>query len=116
LRPELHDLDFDPAGFSWIDCHDADQSVLAFERRSRDGRAMVAALNFTPVVRADYRIGLPLGGAWAEVINSDSRFYGGSDIGNQGTVHATAVAWMGRSHSAALTLPPLAGILLGPCP
>jgi 1,4-alpha-glucan branching enzyme len=116
LRPELHDLDFDPAGFSWIDCHDADQSVLAFERRSRDGRAVVAALNFTPVVRADYRIGLPLGGAWAEIINSDSRFYGGSDIGNQGTVHATAVAWMGRSHSAALTLPPLAGILLAPCP
>jgi 1,4-alpha-glucan branching enzyme len=113
-RPELHELDFDSAGFAWIDCHDADQSVLAFERRARDGRVVVAALNFTPVVRSNYRIGLPHGGPWEELVNSDSHFYGGSDVGNQGAAHAEPIAWMGRPHSAAVTLPPLAGILLAP--
>lgn len=115
-RPELHDLDFDAAGFAWIDCHDADQSILAFERRSRDGRVVVVALNFTPVVRTNYRIGVPLGGSWTEILNTDSRYYGGSDLGNQGTVSAEPVAWMGRAHSVAITLPPLAGILLAPNP
>ena len=115
-RAELHELDFDSSGFSWIDCHDADQSVLAFERRARDGRGVVVALNFTPIVRSNYRIGLPQGGAWIEIVNTDSHFYGGSDVGNQGTVHAEPIAWMGRAHSAAVILPPLAGILLSPRP
>ncbi len=114
--PALHDLDFDPAGFDWIDCHDADQSVLAFERRARDGRCIVVALNFTPMVRTGYRIGLPLGGAWREILNTDSSFFGGSDCGNGGSVQAEPVSWMGRAFSAAITLPPLAGILLAPAP
>jgi 1,4-alpha-glucan branching enzyme len=115
-RPALHELDFDPAGFAWIDCHDSDQSILAFERRARDGSTMVAALNFTPVVRTDYRIGLPRGGAWAEILNTDSRHYGGSDCGNGGRVDAEPIPWMGRAFSAAVTLPPLAGLLLEPQP
>jgi len=115
-RPELHELDFEPAGFDWIDCHDADQSVLAFERRARDGRVIVVVLNFTPVARSAYRIGLPRGGDWTEILNSDSQFFGGGDRGNQGTVHAEPVAWMGRTHSAAVTLPPLAAVFLAPQP
>jgi len=115
-HPELHELDFHPSGFDWIDCHDADQSVLAFERKARDGRVIIAALNFTPMVRSDYRIGLPRSGAWREILNSDSRFYGGSDCGNKGTVAAEPVAWMGRAHSATVRLPPLAAIFLAPQP
>ena len=110
----LHELDFDPAGFDWIDCHDADQSILAFERRARDGTCIVVALNFTPVVRANYRLGLPLSGFWREILNTDSRFYGGSDCGNGGGLTAEPIAWMGRTCSCTLTLPPLAGILLAP--
>lgn len=72
----LHDLDFDSKGFAWIDCHDADQSVLSFERRARDGSTLVVALSFTPVPRRDYRIGLARGGEWRELFNSDSRYYG----------------------------------------
>jgi len=110
----LHELDFDPAGFEWIDCHDADQSILSFERRARDGTPLVVALNFTPVVRTNYRLGLPRHGFWREILNTDSRFYGGSDCGNGGGVSAEPVAWMGRPYSSTLTLPPLAGILLVP--
>jgi 1,4-alpha-glucan branching enzyme len=111
-HPALHDLDFEPQGFRWIDCHDADQSILCFERRARSGAVVVVAFNFTPVPRHGYRIGLPEAGNWREAFNSDSAFYGGSNVGNSGAIAAEPVPWMGYSHSAPLTLPPLACVIL----
>jgi 1,4-alpha-glucan branching enzyme len=110
--PALHELDFEPGGFQWIDCHDADHSVLCFLRRARDGAFAVVALNFTPVPREGYRIGVPAMGLYREVFNSDSRFYRGSDIGNGEGVHAERLEWMGFPCSLVLTLPPLAAVIL----
>ena len=110
----LHDLDFSPQGFEWIDCHDTQQSVLCFERRDRKGKCVVVAMNFTPEPRHGYRIGLPVGGVWREIFNSDSKFFGGSDCGNGGSIEASDMAWMGRSFSALITLPPLAALVLQP--
>jgi 1,4-alpha-glucan branching enzyme len=112
--PALHDLDFDREGFRWIDCHDADQSVVCFERRARKGEVMVAAFNFTPVPRQAYRVGVPVSGAWHEVFNSDSSFYNGSNLGNVGSIQAEPVPWMGYEHSAQLTMPPLGAVFLIP--
>ena len=81
------------AGFSWIDCHDADQSILAFERRARDGSVAVVALNFTPVPRHGYRIGLPKAGVWHEAFNSDSAFYAGANVGNSGAIDTQPLPW-----------------------
>jgi 1,4-alpha-glucan branching enzyme len=113
--PALHEQDFSPDGFAWIDCHDADQSTLSFMRRARDGAAVVIVLNFTPVPRHSYRIGLPQAGTWREIFNGDSAYYGGSNLGN-GAVQADALPWMGLPASAAVTLPPLAGVILEPVP
>ncbi len=110
--PAMHELDFEQAGFEWIDCHDADQSVLAFERRARDGSVIVAAFNFTPVPRHGYRVGLPAPGNWREVFNSDSGFYAGSNSGNAGAIATQPQAWMNRSQSAEITLPPLGALIL----
>jgi len=106
----LHGLDFDAAGFEWIDCHDAPQSVLSYLRRSGNDFAIVV-LNFTPIPRPNYRIGVPEAGVYLEVFNSDSEYYGGS---NTGVGHAMAEAreWMGRPYSLNLTLPPLGGVVL----
>jgi 1,4-alpha-glucan branching enzyme len=113
-QPALHGQDFVQEGFSWIDCHDADHSTLSFVRRARNGSCVVVAFNFTPVARQGYRIGLPQAGRYAEVLNSDSGYYGGSNAGNAGLIEAEPLPWMGLSHSAAITLPPLAGIVLEP--
>jgi 1,4-alpha-glucan branching enzyme len=110
--PALHELDFDPAGFQWVDCHDADQSVLVFLRRDKHGRAVIIALNFTPVPREGYRIGCPAAGFWREIFNSDSDFYGGGNQGNGAGLMSEAQAWMGFDQSLVLTLPPLAGVIL----
>ncbi len=112
--PALHDLDFEQAGFAWIDCDDADNSVLTYRRSARDGRFVVVALNFTPVPRPGYRIGVPRAGAYREVFNSDSRHYGGSDTGNAGALLAGTVPCNGMPCSLAVLLPPLAGIVLCP--
>ena len=112
LLPQLHDLDFSHEGFAWIDCHDADQSVLSFLRRDRKGRTVICAFNFTPVPRDGYRIGCPSGGLWREIFNSDSKWYGGSNVGNGVGLLAEDQAWMGYDHSLVITLPPLAGIIL----
>ena len=112
--PPLHQLDFSHEGFSWIDCHDADKSVISWLRHAEDGGFVVVALNLTPVPRADYRIGVPMAGEYRELLNSDSRYYGGSDMGNDGTLLAQPESWMGRPASLTLTLPPLAGIVLAP--
>jgi 1,4-alpha-glucan branching enzyme len=110
----LHELDFSPEGFQWIDCHDADQSVVAWLRRGRDGRHAVVVLNFTPVPRHNYRLGVPLEQDYLERMNTDSAHYGGSDLGNGGRVTAQARAWMGFPASVSLTLPPLAALVLLP--
>jgi 1,4-alpha-glucan branching enzyme len=106
----LHQLDFEPAGFEWIDHSDASQSVLAYLRRGRPGQGLLLAVcNFTPVVRHGYRIGVPEPGRYVERINSDSRYYGGSDVGTPlGAALAQPVGWHQRPHSIELTLPPLA--------
>jgi len=111
-EPAMHELDFEQDGFRWIDCNDADQSILCFERRSRSGSPIVAALNFTPVPRHGYRVGLPKSGAWREVFNSDSVFYAGSNAGNAGVIRSQPFPWMGHDQSAAITLPPLGALIL----
>jgi 1,4-alpha-glucan branching enzyme len=113
-RPALHELDHTADGFAWIDCHDAEQSIVCFERRARNGHALIVILNFTPVPRAGYRIGLPLPGAYDEIFNSDSHYYGGSDVGNWSQTQAEPRAWMNRAYSASVTVPPLGAIILAP--
>ncbi|MDD4881513.1 MAG: 1,4-alpha-glucan branching protein GlgB [Gallionellaceae bacterium] len=110
--PQLHDQDFNFDGFGWIDCHDADQSVLSFLRRDRNGRTVICAFNFTPVPRDGYRIGCPAPGMWREIFNSDSEWYGGSNTGNGTGLLAEEQPWMGFQHSLVITLPPLAGVIL----
>jgi 1,4-alpha-glucan branching enzyme len=107
----LHELDFDPAGFEWISCDDADQSVLSYIRRSSTSSVLVV-LNFTPVPRDNYRIGVDSPGTYTELFNSDSALYGGSNVGNDGISVASDHPWMGRDYSLTLSLPPLAGIIL----
>jgi 1,4-alpha-glucan branching enzyme len=111
----LHELDFDPHGFEWIDCHDWQNSTLAFVRRAADhDDFLVVCCNFTPVPRHGYRLGVPRGGCYDEVFNSDSAWYGGSDIGNGGAVHADAEQHHGRDHSITVVLPPLAVVVFKP--
>lgn len=106
--PALHERDCDPAGFSWIDCNDSEQSVLSFMRFGADGRGLVVVCNFTPVVRHAYRLGVPRDGHYHEVLNTDSAFFGGGDVGNAGGAVTANDAMHGHPHSLTLTLPPLA--------
>jgi len=108
----LHELDFDQEGFSWIDCHDADQSVVSFIRRARNGSCAIVVLNFTPVPRHAYRIGVPAAGRYHEILNSDSHYYGGNDVGNSGELETVSAPWMGQPAQLELILPPLAGLVL----
>jgi 1,4-alpha-glucan branching enzyme len=112
--PALHSIDFESDGFQWIDCHDASQSVLAYLRRGRDGGLVVVILNFTPVPRADYRLGVPYADHYREIFNSDSEYFWGSNIGNEGAVATEATPWMGFEHSISITLPPLSALILQP--
>jgi 1,4-alpha-glucan branching enzyme len=112
--PELYAREFEWQGFEWIDCHDATQSVFSFLRRA-DDKFFAVIVNLTPVPRANYRIGLPAAGRYREIFNSDSQFYGGSNLGNGGEcLTAEQTPWMGRPHSLSLLLPPLGGIILAP--
>jgi 1,4-alpha-glucan branching enzyme len=108
----LHEVDFDSSGFEWIDCHDADASVIAYLRRSRAGEAIVVVCNFTPVPRPNYVLGVPGGGLWRELLNSDAPLYFGSGAGNFGGIEAAPVPAHGRMHSLTLTLPPLGVLFL----
>jgi 1,4-alpha-glucan branching enzyme len=112
--PALFDLDNDPAGFEWVDCNDWEGSILSFLRRGRGGPPVLAVFNFTPVLRANYRLGVTGGGFWRERLNSDAPIYGGSGAGNFGGVEASPVASHGRRHSIHLTLPPLSALFLVP--
>jgi len=110
----FHELDMDPSGFEWIDCCDTENSVLSLMRRSKTkpDEILVAALSFTPIPRHNYQMGLPRGGHWREVLNSDATIYGGSGQGNMGGVDAMPVPLHGRKWSAAITLPPLGAVFL----
>ncbi len=112
-EPALHEVDFEASGFEWIDCHDSSQSVLSYLRKDLSGgRIAIGVFNFTPVPRNNYRIGVPMEGFYREAVNSDARFYGGSNVGNQGGVNSEPVSWMGRDHSITIHLPPLGGLVL----
>jgi 1,4-alpha-glucan branching enzyme len=112
-QPALHELDNDPTGFEWIDCNDASASTISLLRRGKSGRENIVVIaNFTPVPRLAYRIGVPSGGYWRELLNSDSKEYGGSNMGNAGGVQAEPIPTHGRPYSLSLTLPPLAALFL----
>ncbi len=110
----MHERDFSPDGFEWIDCNDADASVISLLRRANDGRPVLAIFNFTPVPRPNYRVGVPVGGPWQERLNSDAPLYGGSGMGNLGGVEAGPVPHHGRPFSLSLTLPPLGALFFTP--
>jgi 1,4-alpha-glucan branching enzyme len=110
--PALHEGDAEGWGFQWVLSDAAADSVFAYVRRDRAGRAALVILNMTPVVREDYRLGVPSAGAWTERLNSDAEIYGGSNVGNFGTVHTAPVAWHGFAQSLCLRLPPLAALVL----
>jgi len=113
--PALHQRDCAAEGFEWIEGGDLDNSVFAWLRKGAGATPPVLAVsNFTPVPRRGYRVGLPSGGRWREILNTDAALYGGSDVGNPGSRQADAIAWHGRGHSIALDLPPLATIVLTP--
>ncbi len=110
----LHEGDCGPAGFEWIDANDAPSSVVSFLRRGSLGEAVAVVCNFTPLVHRNYRLGVPEGGLWVELLNTDATTYGGSGQGNLGGVEAVPVEFHGRPRSLVLTLPPLAAIFLRP--
>jgi 1,4-alpha-glucan branching enzyme len=123
-EPALYQLDSDPEGFWWLEPNDADSNVIAFARRSADGegrlggaggpRFVVFVANLSPVPRYGYRLGLPKATRWRELVNTDSSFYGGSDVGNLGGVAPEPIPWNDQPVSAELTLPPLASVWLVP--
>jgi 1,4-alpha-glucan branching enzyme len=120
----LWDADFDPHGFTWIDCNDHEHSIIALMRKAGHSASaaatagqrefVIAVVNFTPVARYGYRLGVPAPGAYAELLNSDADVYGGSNVGNQGEVVAVAQPSHGHAYSLNLTVPPLGFVLLKP--
>jgi 1,4-alpha-glucan branching enzyme len=109
----LYELDYEGAGFEWIDCNDNQRSVLSFRRKCRTPEdQIIFVCNFTPVPRQNYRVGVPAAGEWREVLNGDAELYGGSGQGNAGSVFTTPVPMHGFPSSLNLTLPPLAMIAL----
>jgi 1,4-alpha-glucan branching enzyme len=111
-RPALYERDCEPGGFEWVDCGDWQSSVISFLRKGTGWEVVLVACNFTPVARIGYRLGVPFGGTWRELLNTDSEAYGGSGVGNLGGVVADEVATHGRPFSLSLTLPPLAVVFL----
>ena len=111
-EPALHEGDCEPWGFEWVIGDAAAISAFAYLRRARNGESVLVLLNMTPVVRHDFRIGVPEPGFWAELLNSDAGVYGGGDVGNAGGVEAEQVPTHGKDWSLNLTLPPLAALVL----
>ena len=107
-EPALWQLDDTYDGFDWIDFHDAENSVVSFLRKSQEGDIVAFVVNATPVVRYNYRLGVPESGFYREIINTDGETYGGSNVGNLGGVESESQKWMGREHSILIHLPPLA--------
>jgi 1,4-alpha-glucan branching enzyme len=116
-EPALWEVDFDPEGFRWLEANDASANVVAFMRLSRSGRRrLVCICNLAPVARPGYRLGLPEGGRWRELLNTDSAFYGGGEVGNLGGVETESRPWHEQPYSAEVTLPPLGVVWLVPDP
>jgi len=116
-EPALHQSDFESSGFQWIDCNDSDNSVVSLMRRAaRHDDFVIAILNFTPIPRHGYVIGVPAAASYLELINSDAGVYGGSNAGNWGTCVPEPIAAHGYEQSLRLTLPPLGFLLLKPSP
>jgi len=114
-EPALHELDFEQKGFEWIDCNDIENSTVSLIRKGQSDDDIVAvACNFTPVIRFNYRIGVPRPGFWTELLNSDAQEYGGSGQGNLGGVKAAPTPLHGRAYSLTITLPPLATLFFKP--
>jgi 1,4-alpha-glucan branching enzyme len=114
-QPALHEVDFEPSGFRWLEANDASNNVLAFARLDANGELpVVCVLNLSPVPRYEYRVGMPVCCRWTELLNTDSSYYGGSGVGNLGGVEAEAVPWHDQQFSALLTLPPLGAVWLVP--
>jgi 1,4-alpha-glucan branching enzyme len=112
-EPALHELDCDPAGFEWVDANDAEQSVISYLRRSRTtGEIILVVANYTPVPRHNYLVGVPRGGFWREILNSDSEHYGGSGHGNWGGLETVPISAHGHYQALTLILPPLGVIFL----
>ena len=114
-QPALYEQDFDYHGFEWIDCHNWEESVLAYIRKAKNpADQLMVAHNFTPVPRANHRLGVSKPGFYREVLNSDSAYYGGSNVGNGPGVRAEPIAWHGRPYSIEVVLPPLATVVFKP--
>ncbi len=114
-EPALHQVDFDWHGFEWLAARDNENSVFAFLRRARvPDECVVVVANFTPVARLGYRVGVPSGGTWHEILNSDAALYGGSNVGNAGLAVADELPWSNQPYSLGLTLPPLGTVYLKP--
>ncbi len=110
-EPALYELDSEKDGFQWMECNDADNSVVSFIRRGKSsGDIILCVCNFTPVPRNEYMVGVPRGGAWKEILNSDAGEYGGSGVGNRGGVESAPNPIHGQKYSITLTVPPL-GVL-----
>jgi 1,4-alpha-glucan branching enzyme len=113
MEPALHELDCKPQGFEWIDCNDSATSVISFLRKGSHGEERILILcNFTPVPRLTYQVGVPFGGFWQELLNSDAADYGGCGVGNLGGIEAVSVSWHGQPYSLTIALPPLAVVFL----
>jgi 1,4-alpha-glucan branching enzyme len=111
----LYELDFHAAGFEWVDCKDAQRSIISFLRRGKNpDDCFLFVCNFTPVVRQNYRVGVPWGGSWKETLNSDAPLYGGSGQGNFGELSAAPLPIHGRPFSLNMTLPPLGIVIFRP--
>jgi 1,4-alpha-glucan branching enzyme len=111
-EPSLHQIDFSPDGFEWIDAGNASMSIVVFVRKSAGGPPVLVVTNFTPVPRSNFLVGIPVRGMWREVLNSDAREYGGSGWGNFGGVESVPVSAHGRTDSLNLNIPPLATVML----
>ena len=109
-HPALFAHDFEPQGFEWLDCHDVQQSIISYRRKSKH-EEIIVILNFTPVPRENYRLGVPYEGTYTEIFNSDSKFYDGSNVGN-GAVVTESVAWMNQPYSININVPPLGALIL----
>lgn len=110
----LHELDCDPEGFEWIDPNDSENSCVSFLRKSRSGDVLLVVCNFTPVPRHEYHVGVPRGGRWVEILNSDAPIYGGSGQGNLGGVEASVMPSHGREFTLSITIPPLGMVMFRP--
>ncbi len=109
-HPSLFQHDFDNKGFDWVDCNDNDKSIISFVRKS-DNESLLVILNFTPIPRENYRIGVAESGVYSEIFNSDSEYYAGSNMGNN-PISSEVTPWMNQQHSINLTIPPLAALVL----